>query len=1523
MFRKAMTISYRFLPLALLPAIVPTGSALAQSHIAVGAYHSVLLKENGQVFTFGFEHTGVLGLGSDNRLDIPRALDHPTFAGKTITDLSLSYEHALFLTSDGDVYGLGDGTNYEFGSANKTLKSGHHQTDPVLITHTALDTATIVQVITGSLGSGSSNYSMLLSDEGTVFVMGENQNGYLGTGSTSNPITDPTPMDRTNMAGEKVVQVSTSGSHTLLLTASNKLYAVGSNTSGQFGNGGTTSTISPVHIPGSQFANKTIKQVLAVNAASWVLATDGTVFSWGNYRQSLGQGTLSADVWNPTPVTHPSLEGKSIARMAAIPTTFEGVLLIATDGAVYAVGENTSGELGIGSYVTNTTTWTKIPAAYFDHKPIVEAAISGYMSLFRAEDGSLYGAGWSAGTGYSGHANRPLPIQTTYLQGKSINRLVTNHTYGALVATDGTVFMFDAITDQIVLINNARYLAREVPISTSSPALLQHGNLAGHTITAVKAGGRNTYLLTDEGRVFSFGYGANGTLGNGDSLDVYVPTLITHPNLDGKTIVDVAVSWNRNPVLTQFEQSSRSHALLLADDGTLFAMGSNASGQLGVGDFTNRFVPTPVTANLAGKTIVRIAVAGQNSMAIASDGTVYLWGEGGLGEMGFGHTDDLNVPTLASHAQVGGKKVIAGAIGFGSNSTTGPLPHYLVLTEDGLLHAFGENGDGQLGLGGVNKTDTFVPTPVQLANLPGETIVEVQAGYRTSLLRTASGKIYSWGFARLVGFETNSFTDYTLPTLVVGEDLDGRRVVLAVTQQDHSLALLDDGRPLSFGMCGYLPNLGCFGAMGIGHANDGNLTTDYTDQRKPGLIGDFTTYVSPIPSSNLALHLDASRGFVTANDSVSSWRNLTGSGFDATLPASDFRPSRADSVINNRPALRFNGTDSYFTLPTTADLGIRNQDYEVFIVARSAGSSTDPMFVLGGANNEFELKMNIGVGLRFNPKAGVWEDRGADGDFTDGTAHLFHARATSSLIHIAVNRTGSTQAVNGHSSYAGNLNLGIGLGYNPQYHFSGDIAEVIIYNGVLSETDRNAVEAHLFSKYAIQTYRDESAQLTGTAGWRLLATPIADSSYAAFFRGLWTQGFPGASVSHGTPNVYTWPIDGSNRDSTQWTPLANLSAGFQPGGAVLAYIYSDDDGPDAEGDAGFPKTLRASGFTLDTDVDLASRLNPNVGGWSLLGNPFITNADWDGFTKNGLSNSVYVWDNSTTQWRSWNGTAGALTDGLIGPFTGFFVETLAESPSLTVPTTAQVEGTSTFLGKVGPNPIPTIELMVRNEAGYRNSAWVQFSENGSAGRDPMDALKLVPLSPEYVQVASHSAAYGKPLDINHLPAEAGRIEIPVSAFGTVSGSHRIAFDAGSLPGGWSASLRDNTTGTTYASGQEIAFVPDGAAQSAEEPRFTLIVERGESTDIDSPVPGAFRLAQNFPNPFNPTTVITFSLPTSHHARLTVYDLLGREVAVLVDGTMTAGTHRIAFDASNLSSGVYLYRLQTAEGVLTRKMVLLK
>lgn len=91
----------------------------------------------------------------------------------------------------------------------------------------------------------------------------------------------------------------------------------------------------------------------------------------------------------------------------------------------------------------------------------------------------------------------------------------------------------------------------------------------------------------------------------------------------------------------------------------------------------------------------------------------------------------------------------------------------------------------------------------------------------------------------------------------------------------------------------------------------------------------------------------------------------------------------------------------------------------------------------------------------------------------------------------------------------------------------------------------------------------------------------------------------------------------------------------------------------------------------------------------------------------------------------------------------------------------------------------------------------------------------------------------------------------------------------------------------------------------------------------SPLPNAFKLDQNFPNPFNPETVIRFSLPTADYARLEVFNSLGESVALLAEGPTAAGTHSVRFDASKLVSGIYFCRLATSTGILTGKMTLLK
>ncbi len=94
------------------------------------------------------------------------------------------------------------------------------------------------------------------------------------------------------------------------------------------------------------------------------------------------------------------------------------------------------------------------------------------------------------------------------------------------------------------------------------------------------------------------------------------------------------------------------------------------------------------------------------------------------------------------------------------------------------------------------------------------------------------------------------------------------------------------------------------------------------------------------------------------------------------------------------------------------------------------------------------------------------------------------------------------------------------------------------------------------------------------------------------------------------------------------------------------------------------------------------------------------------------------------------------------------------------------------------------------------------------------------------------------------------------------------------------------------------------------------------------VPSAYDLAQNYPNPFNPSTRIAFTLPAAGATRLSVYNMLGQEIAVLANGTYQAGTHEVVWNGCDsrgtaMPSGVYMYRLKSGESMHAKKMILMK
>ncbi len=500
-------------------------------------------------------------------------------------------------------------------------------------------------------------------------------------------------------------------------------------------------------------------------------------------------------------------------------------------------------------------------------------------------------------------------------------------------------------------------------------------------------------------------------------------------------------------------------------------------------------------------------------------------------------------------------------------------------------------------------------------------------------------------------------------------------------------------------------------------------------------------------------------------------------------------------------------------------------------------------------------------------------------------------------------------------------------------------------NGTLQNFEFDANNGWIASS---TTFVDESSvqvTLTGTEGWRLLSVPVVDSTIAPLLRNIWTQGFTGAKATSGSSNVYTWSTASSG--DANWTALTDIANSPGIGSGSLVYVFSDDNYLEP-GDAGFPKTLQIDGIEPIGDQTLTSLLNSNINGYALLGNPFKRDVDWDDFTKTNLSNSVYVYDNNSAGWKSWNGTLGSLTDGVIGAFNGFFVQTTGADPSIVIPASAKQDSAKSFLGKQVVKADPFyFSLEVKSDSGLANKAWFQFSEEGEFGIDASDAYQLNPLSSHYVSLASVLNDTTK-LDINSLPFIKEVIEIPLELISTEEGTHTFSIEDVNVPEDWEIELYDGETAISSnlkeayvftvtqskaKAAQSLNTVPSIASvvsknksKEATSTRFVLKIKptQAVASELMSNLPQEVELKQNYPNPFNPSTTIAFGVPSTSKVHLEVFDVLGRKVATLINGeSIVAGRYQIQFDAKHLASGMYIYRLQAGNLVVTKKLTLIK
>lgn len=175
----------------------------------------------------------------------------------------------------------------------------------------------------------------------------------------------------------------------------------------------------------------------------------------------------------------------------------------------------------------------------------------------------------------------------------------------------------------------------------------------------------------------------------------------------------------------------------------------------------------------------------------------------------------------------------------------------------------------------------------------------------------------------------------------------------------------------------------------------------------------------------------------------------------------------------------------------------------------------------------------------------------------------------------------------------------------------------------------------------------------------------------------------------------------------------------------------------------------------------------------------------------------------------------------------------------------------------------------------------------------------------------------------------GNGELEASEWYTVDwlGWKLVSWDMANDPVVAWANGNGTLNGTLYLDSYQLTYTPGQPSTGFILFDDLRAVEMGLATsnedDFVHDIPNEIELNQNYPNPFNPSTNITFGLPQQSKINITVYDMLGRKVATVFAGSKPQGFHSVQFDASNLSSGIYIYQLRTDFGVISKQMTLLK
>jgi alpha-tubulin suppressor-like RCC1 family protein/nitrogen fixation protein FixH len=567
-------------------------------------------------------------------------------------------------------------------------------------------------------------HSLYVTSEGKLYAMGDNSDGQLGDGTTTDRAT---PV----FIADNVAFVAAGTWNSFYITTDKKLYAMGSNFDGQIGNGSYRQT-TPFFIADN------VVSVAAGEFHSLYVTADGKLYAMGNneYGQ-LGDGTTTEQT---TPV--------HIAdKVASVAAGSYHSLYVTTDGELYAMGNNECGQLGDGT----TTDWA---TPVFIANNITSAVAGGNHSFYVTDDNKLYAMGWNLygqlGDGSTTDRTTPVFIKD------NVASVAAGYYHSLYATTDNKLYATGY--NEYGQLGDGTSVDRKTPVHVAD------------NVASIAAGGRHSLYLTTTDKLYAMGWSRDGQFGDGTALDKTKPIHIVdnvasaaagmdhslYVTTDNKLYamggnyygqLGAEISLNRlTPVHVTDNvppakiAASSFYSFYITADGKLYAMGENFAGQLGNGTTTDQKTPVLIASDVAS-----VSTGGNHSLYVTADNKLYAMGWNGYGQLGDGTTTDRTTPVLI-------KDNVAFAVAGAA--------HSLYITTNGDLYAMGYNPEGQLGDG----TTTDRTTPVFIKG----NVVSAAAGSSHSLYVTSDGELYAMGANWAGQLGDGTTTDRTTPVFIKG-----------------------------------------------------------------------------------------------------------------------------------------------------------------------------------------------------------------------------------------------------------------------------------------------------------------------------------------------------------------------------------------------------------------------------------------------------------------------------------------------------------------------------------------------------------------------------------------------------------------------------------------------------------------------------------------------------------------------------------------------------------------------------------